>query len=123
MHNLVLKTQNFCHNSTRLIVIIKNNRELLMKNLLALFALMSIIMSLGAFANTNYDNAMVIGPETGTEKINLKMLDQSDDSSSEIVDSKVLNFKAESIRDTQRKSFHSLRNVDELSNDDMIIIK
>lgn len=94
-----------------------------MKNLLALFALMSIIMSLGAFANTNYDNAMVIGPETGTEKINLKMLDQSDDSSSEIVDSKVLNFKAESIRDTQRKSFHSLRNVDELSNDDMIIIK
>ncbi len=92
-----------------------------MKNLITLLALMG--MSFTVLANKYNDNALVIGEESTTEKINLKMLDQVDDDSSEIGNTKVLNFKAESIRDTKRKSFHSLRNVDELSNDDMMIIK
>ncbi len=95
--------------------------ELYMKNLLTLFALMS--MSFGVLANKKYDNAIVIGDESSSEKINLKMLDQKEEYTSDNSNSKVLNFKADSIRDTKRKSFHSLRNVDELSNDDMMVIE
>jgi hypothetical protein len=94
-----------------------------MKNILTFLALATVIMSVSAMANKKYDNVLVIGAEESTEKVNLKLLDQTDDRSSEIRNSKVLNFKAESIRDTNRKSFHSLRNVEEVSNDEMLIIK
>ncbi len=94
-----------------------------MKNLLTLLALSTLIISVSVMANKKYDNVLVIGSEEATEKVNLKLLDQTDNFSTEIRNTKVLNFKAESIRDTRRKSFHSLRNVEEVSNDEMIIIK
>lgn len=96
-----------------------------MKNLLTLVALSLLAigsMNMSAFAN-KYDSPLVIGSEGATEKVNLKLLDQTDSYSSEITNARVLNFKAESIKDTKRKSFHSLRNVEEVSNDEMMIIK
>lgn len=97
-----------------------------MKKLLAMTILLTLVVSTNVLAKKtgkNYENVISIGADSASEKINLKLLDQTDSGTSEINNSKVLNFKAESIRDTHRKSFHSLRNVEEVTSDEMMIIK
>lgn len=94
-----------------------------MKNVLILLAFTAIFFSAGVMATKNNDHVLTVGSESSVEKINISLLDQSNEYLPEIKNSKVLNFKADSIRDTQRKSFHSLRNVEELTNDDVMIIK
>ena len=94
-----------------------------MKNLLTLMALSMIVVSVGAMANKKFDNVLSIGSEGDRESVNLRLLDQTDDRSSEILQTRILNFKAEAIKDTKRKSFHSLRNVKDVSDDEVMIIK
>ena len=94
-----------------------------MKNLILISCLFDFAFNSTSMAAKNYDNVISMGEESSMEKINLKLLEQTDRESSEIVNSGLLNFRAESIKDTKRKSFHALRNIEEVSRDEMMIIK
>lgn len=78
-----------------------------------------------SYADLNFknDSVLSVGAVKNSEQINLRLLDQTDSNSFDIQNSKILNSRADSINDTKRKSFHALRNVEEIHDSDVMVIK
>lgn len=101
----------------------KSNRNVWIK-----ISILSIVLSGFCYAqksSTDFrdDNVLSIGSVGNKEQINFKLLDQTDNDSSDIQNTHLLNEKADSVKDTKRKSFHALRSVEELNASDVLIIK